>query len=201
MEISYYINLFKKRLILIMMIIILGTATTVLATNVLFQKQYEAKITFWLTNFINDQGLLSARSIFTGPDLINDLKQMIISKEFIALWKADIVNKVPRIAQMDNDAIQEMIVFEVSGDTRVFFVGFRDSDPRTAVLISQTMSGWIQQEAMRIFQIKNLIVIDHPDAARRISPSLKKSIFYAAFLWTFIVIFMVLMIDISESRL
>ena len=198
MEISYYIHLFKRKIIAIVMIIILGTTAAAYLKNYLFQEEYEARVTFWLTNFISAQGLLATKSIFVGPELINDFKQTLLSKEFIGLWKDEAVKRVPRLAALDTNAIREKIVFEVNGDSRVFSVGFRDSDPRTAVIIAQIMAGSLANEVGRIFQIKRLTVIEDAVAASRVSPSAKKIIFFAGVFWTVIAVFLVLMIDMQK---
>jgi len=200
MEISYYINLFKQKLIPLVMIIFIGSISSVFTANLLLDKQYESTTTFWITNFINSPISLTDRSIFIAPYIIKDFKELVKSQEFIAAVKSDLEEKYPRIAALDSGSMQHQIVFELNGDSRIFSLGFRDSDPAVTMAVAQTIANRFQDEVKRIFKIDGIVVIDAAASWNRTSASPKKIMIYALFFWTMLAITVLLMMDVSEKR-
>ena len=167
-DLQELMELIIKKWWLVLLLSIIGFGSAYFVSDKIVTPVYEAKTVLYIGN--EDSGLesigISLGQLQVGSQLLIDYKQIALTHLVI---DAVIQNTGLNISY---DDFQKDIVIESVQDSRLFTVGFRNSDPVTAKTVSDELAKQLTVAVFEIVGVENIRVLDQASVPEiPVSPS------------------------------
>lgn len=166
-SLSDILNIFRGKLLLI--IIIISLVTTSGMTYVLFLKTplYSSETTMVLTAPTNSSASTSTSSdTITQSDIL--LNQKLVSTYSEIIRSKKVINKVINNLSIKNtvDEVSEMITVSSINDTEMLQIKVLNADPVIASKIANNIADVFSKEIVEIYNIQNVSIIDSAEVSK-----------------------------------
>lgn len=155
-DLREFFDIFRKKWWLMLILVVLGAGIAFGYSAKFVTPVYEAKTTLYIGN--EDTGLgsigISLGQLEAGSQLLIDYKQIALTH---LVLNEVIENLGLNISYED---FQENVVIESVADSRLFTVGFRNSNPEIARAVSDELAKQLSIAVLQIVGVENIRILD-----------------------------------------
>lgn len=153
MELSYYLLILKRNIIILILISITGTVGVSLYYQY-YIKQYQAKVIVAVyQSFIVQSPPEEVGKVF------NDFKQVVLSNDFAELISNNLKEKGLSTTNLDYNFVKKSTLFNIDNKNKLFSVGFQSEDPEIASATTQLIYEQLKIDVLRLFSLDKLTII------------------------------------------
>ncbi|MBC1212415.1 hypothetical protein HCA63_11700 [Listeria booriae] len=195
-DLSGIIAILKRFWWVVAVLGIIGMATAFLYTNNFVEKKYEA----------TSQVLVKPEKNEDNRNFDVQLNKQLISTYQVIVTSGNVLNQVRDKLHLpdSNKELASRITVTNEGASQVLVIGVQDTSPEQAVLVVNTLSEILQQEAKAMMDEKNVRVLSPAElenSKAAVSPNLKMSIALGFLAGIGLAIVMFVVIELTNTKL
>lgn len=146
----------RKKWWFILLLTFIGLVTAYGMTTIFVKPLYEAKTVLYIGNENSGLGVIdvSLGQLQAGSQLIIDYKQIALTRLVIDEVRKNLALDIP-FNEFENN-----VIIETVQDSRLFTVGFINSDPQIAKMVSDELAKQLTIAASEIVGVENIRILD-----------------------------------------
>ncbi|EUJ44814.1 YveK family protein [Paenilisteria rocourtiae] len=195
-DLSGIITILKRFWWVVAILGIMGMATAFVYTNQFVEKQYEA----------TSQVLVKPEKNEDNRNFDVQLNKQLISTYQVIVTSGSVLNQVRDKLNLadSNKELASRITVANEGSSQVLVIGVQDKDPEQAVLVVNTLSEILQEEAKTMMDEKNVRVLSPAELENSqvpVSPNLKITVLLGFIAGVALAIAIFVIIELTNTKL
>jgi capsular polysaccharide biosynthesis protein len=166
MKLIDYIEVIRKRIVLIIAVPAAAAVIAAILCCFLLQSQYEASTSLYAAK-VNASGQSTVlEDIYSEEIIVRDYREIANSRTVLEgaketlLKEADKTPSLQKVLALSYEKFAKKTSFRIQNSTRVMEIRFRDPDPKVCTVVANQIADSFMEKAKKVTKMDNLQVLD-----------------------------------------